>query len=219
MAKMSKIWMGILAVGVLSGTSGCTYGSRDTAWEDMTALTLGPRCGSRVGVYYHDGDFNSDQITDISAAVWNINYYMSGPYIWMGAAPWRWENAPWGTVTVEARTPPGGSAYGNITMASDHYFGKGTVQLGSTVTPLPTGRTGYYTGNTFRGRVEHELNHAMAGIGDLYDNDDGHPTLLMGKGYEVHSQSAKGDLIGLIEKGCASREVKDYWEQQIMEDR
>lgn len=190
-------------VGALLILTGCLpYGSADQTWEDMTPWSLGPHCDRNMAVYYHDGDFNSAQVTDIQAAFTEIQAWMAAPMTFAGPAPWRWENAPWYSVTIEARTPPGGSAYGNIAFDSQHYFGKGTVQLGSTVTPLPTGYTGYNTGNTFRGRVEHEMIHALAGLGDLYDNDDGHPTLLMGNGYSQHSQAALGDIIGMIQKGC-----------------
>lgn len=205
--RMRKI---LFALPLLLLTACLPYGSQDTTWEDMTPWSMGPRCDTQIEVYYHDGDFNVGQVGDIAAAFSEIQAWSAIPMRFMGPTWWQTENEPMYTVTIENRPPPGGSAYGNV-IAYDrqHYHAKGTVQLGSYVMGLPTGRTGYNTGDTFRGRVEHEMIHAIAGLGDLYDNDDGHPSLLMGNGYKQHSQAALGDIIGMIYKGCRSN--ADKW--------
>lgn len=205
-------------VAALTFVACLPYGSTDQAWTDLpvTTWSLGPRCTTEVEVYYHDGDFNAEQIQDITNAFVEIQAWSHIPSRLMNATWWRWENAPWNTITIEARTPPAGSAYGNITLASDKYYGKGTVQLGSSIMTLPTGRSGYNTGNTFRGRMEHELIHAFVGLGDLYNKDDGHPTLLMGNGYDDHSQAALGDLIGMVRKGCRTQANKDATVAQLI---
>jgi hypothetical protein len=184
----------------------------DTAWNDMTPWSYGPPCGRPTWYAIHNGDFTPDEMADIHDAIREVAIWSAVDIRFVGIVDWRngSPQQPADVVSIERRDAVPGApfvSYGNPNVVNGVYT-RGVLFIGTTMHPPTRVPPGYGTGQTFFGLVAHEASHAFVGIGDMYNQGDGHPGLLMGNGRNTMSNFAAGDLIGLINKGCRTPEDK-----------
>ena len=184
----------------------------DTGFNDMTPWSYGPACDRPTYYGIHEGDFTPDVVADIHDAIGAVATWSAIDIRFGGMVTWRSgsKDQPATWVSVERRDAVPGAPFVSYGWPNpvNGVFQKGKLYIGTGVR-LPTRvPPGYGTRKTFYGVVAHEAAHAFTGIGDMYNQGDGHPGLLMGRGVETMSNFAVGDIIGMVQKGCRAPHEK-----------
>lgn len=152
-----------------------------------------PPCGSPVHVVSPRGDFTEAQKLDIQAALAEIGSWSNRDVVYAGEVDYRSET-------------PGRPQHTIVAERDDRWQGYALpgkfIRIGSwySTFPSPTGPTYGYA--TFRGVFLHEAMHAVVGAADLYDDGDGHPDLIMGKGMLRRNTMNLGDVKAAQAGGC-----------------
>lgn len=151
-----------------------------------------PPCGQPVYVVSPRGDFNAAQQQDMQAALSDIGLWSNRTVIYAGEVDYRSE------------TP--GRPAGIVAERDDRWQGYALpnkfIRIGAwySTFPSPTGPVVGYA--TFRGVFAHEAMHAIVGAADMYNEGDGNPTLLMGKGMLTRNTLELGDIKAAQAGGC-----------------
>lgn len=189
--------------------AGCSARPADDAYGTLDALGAGrPRAGLVRYYTAHDGDFTPAQLSDIHSAVDEVRRASGCDVRWAGLAPWQsGPEQPANHVVFEKRMTWTGtfwaSGYGWPGNDGAGSPSAGVVFVGPTNDILRSpSEPSAWSGPTFRGVALHEATHALLGLADMYDLDDGHPGLLMGTGYRTSNTYGAGDLRGAREHGC-----------------
>lgn len=198
----------LVAGGLVAAATSC-----DQSYSTLDAYGGGrPRCdGMPLWYAIHGGDFSAAQVQDIHAAVGDWRDAAGMDIRFAGFAPWRaGPEQPPSHISIEKRNvvdlqgiTHGGYGYpGND---GNGFASAGVAWIGTAFDGLPSPTApSLSSGPTFRGVALHELGHAILGLADMYDKDDGHPQLIMGKGYHAANTPMVGDRIGAAERGCRS---------------
>ena len=156
-----------------------------------------PPCGVQIHVVSPAGDFNEAQKLDIQYALAEIGLWSNRDVVYAGEVAYRSNtpNRPGHTVVAE-RTPPGAPYQGYALPNKFIQIGPWYMTLAS---PTPNNEYGY---TTFRGVFLHEAMHAIVGAEDMYNDGDGHPELIMGKGMLRRNTMNLGDVKAAVAGGC-----------------
>lgn len=155
-----------------------------------------PPCDRPTYVVTPRGDFSDFQKQDIMSAAGEIGFWSNRQVFYMGDVDFRSGDPRQfvGTVVVErdSAIPTGYALPGKF------------VKLGNWISSWgspsePSYSIGY---TTFRGGVLHEMLHALVGAEDMYNEGDGNPGLIMGKGYLRFNKMALGDILAAKAGGC-----------------
>lgn len=209
----------LIALTLVAAAAAC-----DPTWEDMTPWSYGPRCDRQTYVGAAHGQFTYAQHLDMQSVVNQWRDLSAIPLVWVGGVDWTLSTLPMHSVLVEkGAIAPGivGSGWPGkqfLKVDPSGYFDHGQIKLDWSLDYLasPTDPS-YSSGRTWRSVFAHEAGHALIGLGDLYDNDDRHPGVLMGDGQLHFNQPALGDVLGAVEKGCRPRAEKDQMKANLLE--
>lgn len=151
-----------------------------------------PPCGQPVYVVSPRGDFSPAQQQDMQAALSDIGFWSNRQVIYAGEVAYRSDTPgrPAGIVAERDNRWQGYALPGKF------------IRIGSwySTFPSPTGPTYGYA--TFRGVFLHEAMHAIVGAADLYNEGDGNPQLIMGKGMLTRNTMNLGDVKAAQAGGC-----------------
>lgn len=213
MKRSQKLSLATVLIGLIFAASGCdpSYSTLDTYGAGRYSA------GGVTVVVAHAGDFTADQLIDIQSVVSDMRDATGCDFRWLGLAPWRSTDVladgssaqPSNHVIFEKRTATvGGYIYPSMGWPGNDGQGnasRGIVYIGPSNDwrPAPSIKS-YTSGPTWRGVALHESGHALGVLADMYSRDDGHPGLIMGRGFESFNQFALGDLDGLHHQGCRS---------------
>ena len=152
-----------------------------------------PPCGVQIHVVSPRGDFTEAQKIDIQAALAEISLWSNRDVVYAGEVDYRSET-------------PGRPGHTIVAERDNRFQGYALpgkfIRIGSwySTFPAPTGPTYGYA--TFRGVFLHEAMHAIVGAADMYDQDDGNPELIMGKGMLRRNTMNLGDVRAAKAGGC-----------------
>lgn len=138
------------------------------------------------------GDFSPAQHQDMVAALADIAIWSHREIIFAGEVDYRSET-PGRPSTIVAERQSQGTGYslpGKFIRIGPWY----------STFPSPTGPTYGYA--TFRGVFLHEAMHAIVGAADMYNEGDGEPDLIMGKGMLRRNTLNLGDIHAARTGGC-----------------
>lgn len=140
----------------------------------------------------HRGNFSPSQIEDIKAALAEIAFWSKRDVIYAGEVDYR-SDTPGRPATIVAERDDRWQGY-----ALPGKF----IRIGSWYSTFTSPSGPAYGYATFRGAFLHEAMHAIVGAADMYNEGDGNPHLIMGKGMLTRNTLNLGDIKAAQAGGC-----------------